>query len=155
MRNTKTDPTRTGRPGGPVTLDDVMAHPLPPLGPPISDEEIEEAIASDPDAAPIVTSAQMRNATRIPSEQTKVLVSLRIDADVLAELRASGPGWQTRVNALLRAEAEASRGDTADSVSPLAAVERIQITMNDVIDSVKKQLVRERLRKGRNRSDRT
>ena len=30
------------------------------------------------------------------------MVSLRVDPDVLAALRASGPGWQTRVNALLR-----------------------------------------------------
>ncbi len=30
------------------------------------------------------------------------MVSLRVDADVLAALRATGRGWQTRVNALLR-----------------------------------------------------
>jgi uncharacterized protein (DUF4415 family) len=30
------------------------------------------------------------------------MLSLRVDRDVLAALRASGPGWQTRVNALLR-----------------------------------------------------
>lgn len=33
---------------------------------------------------------------------TKALVSLRIDKDVLAALRASGSGWQSRVNELLR-----------------------------------------------------
>ena len=30
------------------------------------------------------------------------MLSLRVDADVLAALRATGPGWQTRINALLR-----------------------------------------------------
>ena len=27
---------------------------------------------------------------------------MRVDADVLDALKASGPGWQTRINALLR-----------------------------------------------------
>jgi uncharacterized protein (DUF4415 family) len=33
---------------------------------------------------------------------TKSPVKLRLDPDVLAALRATGKGWQTRVNALLR-----------------------------------------------------
>ena len=32
----------------------------------------------------------------------KVPINLRVDPDVLAALRATGPGWQTRVNAILR-----------------------------------------------------
>lgn len=32
----------------------------------------------------------------------KVPVKLRLDPDVLAVLRATGKGWQTRVNAILR-----------------------------------------------------
>ncbi len=36
----------------------------------------------------------------------KEAVSLPIDADVLAKLRASGEGWQGRVNAVLRAYVE-------------------------------------------------
>ena len=35
---------------------------------------------------------------------TKTPVKLRLDPDVLAALRASGRGWQTRVNDLLRRE---------------------------------------------------
>jgi uncharacterized protein (DUF4415 family) len=31
----------------------------------------------------------------------KVEVKIRLDADTVAHLRDSGPGWQTRVNALL------------------------------------------------------
>jgi uncharacterized protein (DUF4415 family) len=34
---------------------------------------------------------------------TKEPVKLRLDADVLAALRASGEGWQTRINDTLRA----------------------------------------------------
>lgn len=33
---------------------------------------------------------------------TKVLVSLRLDRDVLERLRATGSGWQTRANEMLR-----------------------------------------------------
>ena len=32
----------------------------------------------------------------------KVAINLRVDPDVLTALRATGPGWQTRVNAILR-----------------------------------------------------
>lgn len=33
---------------------------------------------------------------------TKELISLRVDRDVAAALRATGPGWQTRANEALR-----------------------------------------------------
>lgn len=33
---------------------------------------------------------------------TKVLVSLRLEQEVLDRLRASGPGWQSRANDMLR-----------------------------------------------------
>jgi uncharacterized protein (DUF4415 family) len=36
-------------------------------------------------------------------EVTKEAVKLRLDADVMAALRASGDGWQTRINEALRA----------------------------------------------------
>ena len=32
----------------------------------------------------------------------KQAVKLRLDADVLAHFRATGPGWQTRINAAVR-----------------------------------------------------
>jgi uncharacterized protein (DUF4415 family) len=34
---------------------------------------------------------------------TKVQVALRLDRDIVERLRASGEGWQTRLNELLRA----------------------------------------------------
>jgi uncharacterized protein (DUF4415 family) len=36
------------------------------------------------------------------SPQRKKEVKLRLDPDIVNELRASGPGWITRVNAMLR-----------------------------------------------------
>lgn len=37
-----------------------------------------------------------------PRGESKTLVTLRLDKDVLATLRAGGEGWQTRINDLLR-----------------------------------------------------
>ena len=42
---------------------------------------------------------------------TKELVSLRVDRDVVAAYRASGPGWQTKANEALRAYAKKGRLD--------------------------------------------
>lgn len=39
---------------------------------------------------------------RPPAVAPKQAVSLRLDPDVLAEFRATGPGWQTRINHALR-----------------------------------------------------
>jgi uncharacterized protein (DUF4415 family) len=40
----------------------------------------------------------------------KKSISLRVDTDVLAWFRSQGPGWQTRINAVLKAyKEEASR----------------------------------------------
>ena len=38
----------------------------------------------------------------------KTAISLRMDADVLEWLKAQGPGYQTRINAILRAYKDAS-----------------------------------------------
>lgn len=37
-----------------------------------------------------------------PKGSNKEQVSLRLDRDVLERFRASGPGWQTRINEALR-----------------------------------------------------
>lgn len=44
-----------------------------------------------------------RGPGRPPKEVTKQQVTLRLDPDVLDRLRATGPGWQSRVNEALRA----------------------------------------------------
>lgn len=36
------------------------------------------------------------------SANPKVAVSLRLDQDVVEKFRATGPGWQTRINRILR-----------------------------------------------------
>ena len=80
----------------------------------------------DPDDAPILTAAiaaraeireggkVMRPATgtltrmgRPPlGDTTKKQVTLRLDSDVVAAFRAGGPGWQSRMNEVLRKAVE-------------------------------------------------
>lgn len=40
---------------------------------------------------------------------TKIATNIRFDPDVLAALKSTGRGWQTRVNELLRADIKAGR----------------------------------------------
>jgi uncharacterized protein (DUF4415 family) len=72
------------------------------------------AVWNNPDDAPELTAAFFKSAdlyegTKIKARgrpkavTTKEPVKLRLDADVLAALRASGEGWQTRINETLRA----------------------------------------------------
>lgn len=53
------------------------------------------------DAVPHIVEAVRRRGR--PRGESKALVTLRLDKDVIAALRAGGEGWQTRINELLRA----------------------------------------------------
>jgi len=66
----------------------------------MTDEEIAAAIASDPDEAGIVWSDEWMKGSPPPPKQA---VSLRLDPDVLDFFRKDGPGYQTRINSVLRA----------------------------------------------------
>ena len=68
----------------------------------------------DPDDTPELTAEFFQRADLFDGEKlvrrgrpkaatTKEPVKIRLDADVLAALRASGEGWQTRINDALRA----------------------------------------------------
>lgn len=74
------------------------------LNTPAEDAAITAAAQSDPDAQPL-TDAQlkaMRPMGRPRLEKPKATFTMRIDQDVLTALRATGAGWQTRVNDLLK-----------------------------------------------------
>ena len=55
------------------------------------------------EAADLYEGKVIKPRGRPKSTSTKEPVKLRLDADVLAALRASGDGWQTRINETLRA----------------------------------------------------
>jgi uncharacterized protein (DUF4415 family) len=46
--------------------------------------------------------ARARRGGRPKAVAPKELTTLRLDPDVLAHFRATGPGWQTRINEALR-----------------------------------------------------
>lgn len=74
----------------------------------LADEDIERAVASDPDAAPIMDQAWW-SAARVVLPMPKVPVSVRLDRDVLDWFKRQGPRYQSRINAVLRAFMEAHR----------------------------------------------
>ena len=51
--------------------------------------------------APEVVAAFKRPRGRPAKAAPKVRVAVRLDPDVVAHFRATGPGWQTRINAAL------------------------------------------------------
>ena len=70
----------------------------------MTEEEIEAAAVSDPDAPPLDKAFWQATRVVLPRTVRKKHTGLRIDEDVLAWFRAQGPGYQTRMNAVLRAE---------------------------------------------------
>jgi uncharacterized protein (DUF4415 family) len=73
----------------------------------MSDEEITANSLSDPDSQPLDDAFWRTAKVLTPPALGKKHVGLRIDADVLAWFRGHGRGWQTRINAVLRAYYEA------------------------------------------------
>jgi uncharacterized protein (DUF4415 family) len=86
-----------------------------------SDERPKDVVIrdkwGDPDDAPELTKDYFERADvyrgdklirrgRPPSEHPKEAIKLRIDPDVLAYFRATGRGWQTRINEALRRAAK-------------------------------------------------
>lgn len=90
---------------------------------PEEDAAIDAGIAADPDSRELDShwSAEAKPASeafapetyaalvamkrprgRPKAMETKVFTAIRLDADLLAAFKATGKGWQTRVNAALR-----------------------------------------------------
>jgi uncharacterized protein (DUF4415 family) len=70
----------------------------------MTDDEIAKAVAEDPDAAPLDIDWTKARLVLPPSKES---VALRVDQDVLDWVRKQGKGYQTRINAVLRAYEEA------------------------------------------------
>ena len=81
-------------------------------------KRVSKATWIDPDDAPELTNEWfsgadlykgnrlIRRGGRPRTDAPKKAVNIRLDPDVLAHFRASGPGWQTRINAILRKAAK-------------------------------------------------
>jgi len=94
---------------------------------------------TDPDDAPELTAARLaaaevfegdlyvrRGPGRPKAAMTKEQINVRLDPDVLVRLREGGPGWQSRINSILRealllnAEPNRSpRGSASEQLSEL------------------------------------
>lgn len=66
---------------------------------------IEAAALADPDAQPL-SDAQLAAPLRRPRGRpalavTKIATNVRLDPDVLQAFKATGAGWQTRINEVL------------------------------------------------------
>ena len=71
----------------------------------MTDEEIEANARSDPDTI-LLEDCDM-STMRIMMPEPKKSISLRVDPDVLTFYKSFGKGYQTRMNAVLRAFMEA------------------------------------------------
>ena len=71
----------------------------------MTEEELEAAIASDPDWADLPED-WVERATLHGPEGAKQQVTLRLDPDILDWFKGQGPGYEGRINAALRAFVE-------------------------------------------------
>jgi uncharacterized protein (DUF4415 family) len=69
------------------------------------DEKIAAGIAQDPDTYEPSDQefALMRRPGRPMGSGTKTQITLRLDTAVVEKFKATGEGWQTRINEVLRA----------------------------------------------------
>lgn len=68
----------------------------------MTDEEIDTS-----DIPPLDNDCFAKGELRLPKQ--KPMISIRVDADVLEWFKAQGPGYQTRINAVLRLYMDAQR----------------------------------------------
>ncbi len=85
---------------GRTDWDEVNARP---------EEEVEAAARSDPDALPLDDEFWSNARIVTPPRMPKRHQGMRLDAEVLDWFKAQGPGWQTRMNAVLKSYVEARK----------------------------------------------
>ena len=73
----------------------------------MTDEEIEQSIADDPDWAEFKDIDWSKAELVVPTK--KVPISIRLDPDIVNFFRDEGPGYQRRMNAVLRSYMEQKR----------------------------------------------
>jgi uncharacterized protein (DUF4415 family) len=91
----------------------------------MTEEEIERNALEDPDNPPW-TEEDWKNA-RVVWPQGKAPVTLRLDRDIIAWFKARGRGYQTRINAVLRAFVEAQKPRDWPPASDVSSQPRIRL----------------------------
>lgn len=66
----------------------------------MTDAEIDAAVASDPDWAEFEPIDWSKAEVVVPPK--KQAISIRLDQDLIDHFKAEGPGYQRRINAVLR-----------------------------------------------------
>jgi uncharacterized protein (DUF4415 family) len=84
----------------------IAAAKSDPDNPPLTDEQLRRMRPAYQVRPELVARHLRRERGRPKSEKTKQQVTLRIDRDVLDKFRASGQGWQRRINDALRKAAK-------------------------------------------------
>lgn len=68
----------------------------------MTDDDIAQAVAADPDAAPL--DPDFWNEAVVVHPKPKPNISIRLDPDIIAYFKGNNPkGYQKRINAVLRA----------------------------------------------------
>ena len=78
-----------------------LIGPDPEIERPLTEDELSELRPFE-EVHPELAESIRRSRGRPPLDSPKKQVTLRLDADVLDRLRQSGPGWQSRINEVLK-----------------------------------------------------
>jgi uncharacterized protein (DUF4415 family) len=91
----------------------------------LTDEEIAEAIRSDPDAFE-PEPGSLEHALVVRANRPKQRLTLRLDADLLEWFKAQGSSYQARINAVLRAYVEGAQTDALTTLPASVALQGLR-----------------------------
>ena len=66
------------------------------------DAQINAGIEADPDTYEVTDFSKMRRVGRPEAEVTKERITIRLSREVTEHFRATGKGWQTRMDEVLK-----------------------------------------------------
>ena len=89
----------------------------------LTDEDITAAIRDDPDTFEI-EPAWLENALILRPAVPKERITVRLDADMLDWFRTQGKGYQTRINAVLRAYYESRKNEEGPETNNTVSVQQ-------------------------------
>jgi uncharacterized protein (DUF4415 family) len=78
-----------------------------------TDEEIEKAVRENPDAV-LLDEEWFEKAKLVVPSSEKKRITIRLDEDVVEHFKQGGPGYQSRINDVLRAYVTSKRLEEED-----------------------------------------